>query len=301
MAGDYRMAMLRTVVLVSALVLAIPVVNAEEEKETLGVEKHQIDTEHLFGFMLGSDIGEVGEKEIQPVLLSRFEKRPGFYRVFSPQLEYEFVPMENLRLSPGASFAHYNISGVTGLDDRTQWAGQSASFDARYRFIDRERAGFGFAIDAEPHWNRVDETSGEQIEGYGADISIIFDKELVPNQVMSPFNVVYSPDVSRLRATGLWSRESTAGFAAGVMYRVGSVMLGAEARYLRKYESLGLNNFAGQAFFVGPTAFVPLNDPWSVTISWTIQAAGRAVGVPGSLDLTNFERQAFRMEFDLEF
>jgi hypothetical protein len=295
------MAMLRTVALVSALVFAIPVVNAEEEKENPGAEKERIDTEHLFGFMLGTDIGEVGEKEIQPVILSRFEKRPGFYRVFFPQIEYEFVPMENVRLSPGVSFAHYNISGVQGLEDRTQWVAQSASFDARYRFIDRDRAGFGFAIDAEPSWSRVDETSGEQIQGYGTDISIIFDKELVPNQVMTAFNVVYSPDISRSRATGVWSREATAGFAAGLMYRVGSVLLGVESRYLRKYESLGLNNFAGQAFFVGPSAFVPLNDPWSVTISWTIQAAGRAVGVPGSLDLTNFERQAFRMEFDLEF
>jgi hypothetical protein len=81
------------------------------------------------------------------------------------------------------------------------------------------------------------------------------------------------------------------------MYRLGSVLFGVEGRYLRKYESLGLSNFAGHAFFVGPTAFVP----WSVTISWTVQVAGHAVGVPGSLDLTNFEREAFRMEFDFEF
>ena len=46
---------------------------------------------------------------------------------------------------------------------------------------------------------------------------------------------------------------------------------------------------------------MPLQDPWSVTISWTIQAAGHAVGVPRLPDLTNFEREAFRMEFDLEF
>jgi hypothetical protein len=65
------------------------------------------------------------------------------------------VPIENLRLSSGVSFAHYEISGVPGLDDRTQWVGQSTSFDARYRFIDRDKAGFGFAIDAEPSLSRV--------------------------------------------------------------------------------------------------------------------------------------------------
>jgi hypothetical protein len=77
---------------------------------------------------------------------------------------------------------------------------QSASFDARYRFIDRDRAGFGFAIDAEPSLSRVDETSGEQIRGYGTDISFIFDKELMPNQVTTAFNVVYSPGVSQSKA-----------------------------------------------------------------------------------------------------
>jgi hypothetical protein len=49
------MAMLRTVALLSSLVLAASLVNAEEEKEKPGAEneKERIDTEHLFGFMLG--------------------------------------------------------------------------------------------------------------------------------------------------------------------------------------------------------------------------------------------------------
>jgi len=296
------MTLARIVLLVSLLALAVSAVNAKDDDEESAERKERIDTEHLFGFMLGTDIGEVGEKEIQPVMLSRFDKRPGYYRVFSPSVEYEFVPIENLRLSPGANFAHYAIADITGLDDRFQWVFQGASFDWRYRFLDREKAGFGFAVDAEPHWNRVDETSGEQIEGYGGDLSIIFDKELVPNRVMTAFNLLYSPDVSRLRSTGLWSREATAGFAAGLMYRLGpGLIAGVEGRYLRKYEALGLNNFAGQALFVGPTLFAALNDPWSVTISWTVQVAGHAVGVPGPLDLTNFERHALRLEFDLEF
>ena len=100
------MAIVRTIALITVLVVGVSMVNDEEEEKP-GAEKERIDTEHLFGFMLGTDIGEVGEKEIQPVYLSRFEKRPGYYRVFSPQIEYEFVPIENLRLSPGVSFANY--------------------------------------------------------------------------------------------------------------------------------------------------------------------------------------------------
>ena len=33
-----------------------------------------IDTEHLFGFTIGSDVGEVGEKEVEGSATGRFSK-----------------------------------------------------------------------------------------------------------------------------------------------------------------------------------------------------------------------------------
>jgi hypothetical protein len=38
-----------------------------------------IDTEHLFDFTIGTDIGEVGEKEFESNTLSRLGKRSGSY------------------------------------------------------------------------------------------------------------------------------------------------------------------------------------------------------------------------------
>jgi len=45
-----------------------------------------IDTEHLFGFTIGTDIGEVGEKEFESNTLSRLGKRAGSYSALSQAL-----------------------------------------------------------------------------------------------------------------------------------------------------------------------------------------------------------------------
>ena len=45
-----------------------------------------IDTEHLFGFTIGTDIGEVGEKEFESNTLSRLGKRAGSYSALSQSL-----------------------------------------------------------------------------------------------------------------------------------------------------------------------------------------------------------------------
>src|ERR1700733_5842855 len=42
-----------------------------------------IDTEHLFGFTIGSDVGEVGEKEIESSVTGRFGKQTGTYNAGS--------------------------------------------------------------------------------------------------------------------------------------------------------------------------------------------------------------------------
>src|SRR5258708_35578968 len=76
---------------------------------------------------------------------------------------------------------------------------------------------------------------------------------------------------------GAWSQESTAGVALGVMAQVRSgIFVGGEARYLRKYDGLGLDALAGQGFFIGPTIYVKLSEKAWITVAWSAQAAGRA-------------------------
>jgi hypothetical protein len=161
----------------------------------------------------------------------------------------------------------------------------------RYRLLDREQTSFGLLIDAEPRWGRIDETSGEPVDQYGIDLVIAIDKELVPNRVVAAFNALYGPEVSRSHVTGITSHESFLGFSTALMTQVRpGVFVGAEARYLRRYEGLGLDSFAGHAVFLGPTIYANLSERSWIAAGWSTQVAGRAADDPGWLDLTNFER-----------
>ena len=52
-----------------------------------------IDTEHMFGFMIGSDVGKLGEREFQSQTTGRFSKNRGSYRAIDQEFELEFVPV----------------------------------------------------------------------------------------------------------------------------------------------------------------------------------------------------------------
>src|SRR5215213_3576745 len=81
------------------------------------VHAEGIDTEHLFAFMIGSDVGNVGEREFQSQTTVRFAKVSGNYRAIGQEFELEFVPARNFRIEVGGTFATHDIFGVSGLTD----------------------------------------------------------------------------------------------------------------------------------------------------------------------------------------
>jgi len=262
----------------------------------------EIDTEHLFGFNIGTDIGAVGDKEIENELDGRFAKRTGSYGALSPMLGLEFVPANNLRLQATAAAAAYDIAGVAGLGDRRQAAFQGLSFEARYRLLDRAQSPFGLAIKAEPHWGQFDERSGAPVDLYGVDLAILADKALIPDRLIGVVNLLYQPEATRSRITAAWARDATAGASTGLMLHVRpDFFIGAEARYLRAYDSAGFDAFAGHALFLGPMTFIKLSEHWWTSAALSIQVVGRAVAAPGALDLTNFERYQAKFRLGYNF
>ena len=262
----------------------------------------KIDTEYLFGFVTGTDVGEVGEREFESTTDGRFSKRTGSYRALSQTLALEYVPIENLRLEMGAIAGYHSISGVPELDDVRRASFQGVSLEIRYRVLTREHTGLGLTLLAEPHWARIDETNGQRVNQFGADLGLLIDKELIPNRVVAAFNVLYTPEIARSRLTGEWSREANFGLGTALMAQIRpGLFVGGEARYLRAYESFSLDAFAGHALFVGPNVFFKPAERWRVTVTWAVQVAGRAVDESGSLDLTNFNRHQVRLRIGYEF
>src|ERR1700688_2725180 len=242
-----------------------------------GARSATIETEHLFGFTIGSDVGEVGERELEGSVTGRFAKQNGTYAATASTMSVEFVPMANLRTEFTSAVVSYDIAGVSGLLDQRYVAFGGFSADIRYRLLDRASAPFGFAVGAEPHWGQADEVTGDPASQYGVDFVAAADWEIVPDRVVAAFNLLYQPETMRSKMTGTWSQESTAGAARAVMAQIRpGIFVGGEARYLRKYDGPGLDALAGQGFFIGPTIYFKLSEKAWIVAAWIAQAAGQA-------------------------
>jgi hypothetical protein len=262
----------------------------------------KVDTEHIFGFTEGADIGEVSDKEVEKETSAGFGKRMGLYAASSTLLGFKYVPLPRLLISPGLLLSHHGISGVPGLADRQQIGFQGLSFEVKYQLLDRNHAPFGLTLFAQPRWTRIDEGSGERVSQFGSEFTLAIDKEIMPQRLFGAVNLIYEPEISRSHETGEQERGSDLGVSAALAAQVlPGVLIGAEARYLRAHEGLLPDALKGEALFVGPTLYTRLSPNTFMSIAWNAQVAGHAAGEPGRLDLTNFERNRVRFRLGLEF
>jgi hypothetical protein len=262
----------------------------------------ELETTHLFGFTLGSDVNGVGEKEAESEAVGRFGKSAGTYGAMSEALGVKFVPLQNFTIEPTVSASRFDISNVPGLDDRRQSAYESASLELRYRLVDREKAQFGLTVGFDPRWARIDDISGAPVDQYGAALLLIVDKELVDKLIFAAFNFIYEPDATRSRVTGDWQHTSELGLSAALAAQIRpGVLVGAEARYMRSFDGLGLDRFTGNALFVGPTFYVKFSEKAWMSAAWNTQVTGHALNEVGRLDLTNFERHRALLRFGYNF
>jgi hypothetical protein len=260
-----------------------------------------IDSEHIFGFMIGSDVGQVGERELQSETTGRFGKAGGRYRAAEQEIELEIVPAKNIRVEIGTSFAAHRIAGVPGLDDQRALGWQGASVDFRYRFLDRATTPLGLTLAFETQTSRIDETSAARVHSYGSGVTLALDHEIVPDVAIAALNLFYQPEWTRYQGAGTDDREASLGVALGVMLQVRpGILLGGEVRYMRRYEGLGLDELAGQALFIGPTAYIQLSERTRLSASWSAQVYGRT-GTASGLDLVNFERHQARLVYGVNF
>ena len=262
----------------------------------------EIDSEHLFGLIEGSDIGAAGERELELEVAARGGKHGGTYRVLSPAASVKLVLTDSFRVAPIIAVDHHRIRGVPGLDDRSQWAFSELAFEVKYRVLDRQAAPFGLTLQAVPAWTPIDGTSGERADGFGVHFAAMADKELIADRLFAAVNVSYSPAASRTYANDQWERESALAASAALSIRLTErAFLGGEVRYERAYDGLALNRFAGEAWFAGPALYLRLTDTAWMSALWNAQFAGHAAGDPRSLDLTNFERHLVKLRFGIQF
>ena len=271
-------------------------------KPAAAADHDEVDTEHIFGMTMGSDIGDKGEFELELETFSGIGKRSGYYLTTATHTHFKYTLTDNLRVAPGFTLGTHNISGVPELQDRNAIGIHEASVEIRYKLLDRHVAPFGLTLNFEPIVSRIDDVSGRRIEGYGAVLSALMDKEWVPNKLFSAFNVGYVVGASQLRGGNPWSHDSDLMISTAVSYKFfPSVLFGVEARYLQAFDGCGLDRQKGAAFYVGPTFSMTLAKNVGLSGSWNIQAAGKALDDPRALDLSNFERHQALLRLTAHF
>jgi hypothetical protein len=262
----------------------------------------EVETEHLFGFTIGSSIGEKGEKELESETTARAGKGTGTYAAVAQQFEAKYTAESWVRIAPAAVFAYHDISGVPELIDRRQAAFQGLSFDARFMLVDRERAPFGLMLSVEPHWNGIDDVTGQRVENYGGTLLLAADRELVSQKLYAALNILYDPEATRVVALDQWVRQSMLGLSGAVALQIRpGLFLGAEICSLQLYDGLGLDRFAGRALFAGPTFYAALSKHWWASFAWNVQLVGHVADRPSALDLVNFERYQAKIRFGYHF
>src|SRR5262245_1895291 len=195
------------------------------------------DSEHLFGFTEGSDIGSKGEREFKNENTLRTGKKAGSFAAGSSEAELKYTVSDNFRVSAGATLAYFDINGVPGLGDANRAAMQSAAFSARFRLLDRNRGPVGMTFSIEPHWGFVDETKGLRIGPFGTEAAMLMDRELIADRLLAALNMTFENDRVRAVATTATRHESVLGSGLALAAQTSSgLWLGGEVRYLRSYD-----------------------------------------------------------------
>jgi hypothetical protein len=282
----------------AAIVIATSPIRADSSETATA----PVDTEHLFGFVEGADIGGQGDGEFVTDSTLRAGRSAGVFANAASALELKYTAFPNFRISAGATLAYYDISGIAGMGDTQHTAIQSLFFDARLRLLDRDLAPFGLTISAAPHRGFVDETSGVPASHDGTEIQLFADRELQPDRLVGAINLLFANDRTRLVAFDGLQHASLVGAGAALATQImPRLWLGGETRYLRDYSGSALDLFAGQALYIGPTVYARLGRNAFASVAWNFQIWGRATAAPGALDLTNFERHQVKLRFGFEF
>ncbi|WP_454649532.1 hypothetical protein [Bradyrhizobium liaoningense] len=262
----------------------------------------EIDTEHIFGFSMGSDIGKPGEIEIEFENVGAFGKRSGSYAAWANLNQIKYTVSDNFRIAPGFALSGQHISGVPGLADHRDVAFSGAALELRYKLVDRAVAPFGLTLHAQPGWSRIDDATGMHIAQYGAEFAALFDRELVKDRLFAAFNVWYGTGGTRETITNLWRHDSEMQLQAAISYAVQPELLfGLGVRYARAYDGGALDRFLGDAIFAGPTFSYSISKEVGISGTWQMQVAGKAIGDNRSLNLEQFERHQALLRLNLHF
>lgn len=261
----------------------------------------EVDTEHMFGFTEGSDIGAPRQLEAEIEEIGHFGREGGTYSTFATNMNLKYPLTDHFRIAGGVTVTRFDSTGVTGVDNINAFVLDRITAEFRWRPLDRETWPVGLTFVAAPFYGFIDDVSGQQASAFGATLIAIADRELIHDRLFGALNLVWQFQRAQPYATQTIEDASLLGFSTSFTTRIADwLYLGAEARYLRAFDGMALNTLAGQAVYVGPNFYLPFAKGMSLSGGWNIQAWGQSIGAASNFDLTNFESQLLKIRFAID-
>jgi hypothetical protein len=260
-----------------------------------------VDTEHMFGFSEGTDIGQPFQPELEIETIGRTGKSAGGFAALTTTTSLKYPLSHEFRVAPGIAFASYNISGVPDFSDTSELVFSNAVLELRWHPLAWETNPFGLTIIATPFYGPIDPATGAGADNYGVGFIAAMDRQLVANKLFAAFNVLYLFARTRTWGTNTTADSSLLGVSAAASTRVLPwLFVGAEVRYLQGYDGLALAGLTDQALYAGATFYMTLSKHASLSGAFEPQPWGSRTGYPTGLDLVTFDRQQFKLRMALD-
>jgi hypothetical protein len=245
-------------------------------------DKNAIDSEHIFGFTEGSDIGEKGEIELESSNVVRFGRSYG-YTATDHETAVRYVVADKFRASIGGLLDYRNVSRTPDDPHRADFGFGGVTSEFRWHPIERTaQSPFGVTLSLAPEWTRIDDV-GAPSETYAIPLELLVDAAVIPGKLFTALNLVWEPEFKRT-ANG-WGHENDFEISAAAAYAVTpDLLIGGELRHLSFVEQGGES---AEALFAGPSVYYRLSDTVSIKGAWSFQLPDESTG---RLDLEHFER-----------
>ena len=97
----------------------------------------EVDTEHMFGFTEGSDIGAPRQLEAEIEEIGHFGREGGTYSTFATNMNLKYPLTETFRIAGGLTVTRFDSYDVTGVDNINAFVFDRITAEFRWRPLDR--------------------------------------------------------------------------------------------------------------------------------------------------------------------
>ncbi len=253
----------------------------------------------VFGFSSGSDVSDLGAWAAGLTYQGGFKGagfKPGSFSGHAGQLQFStsFLPCWEVGPYLLGSTSKGSFRGMPGDVSFTSYG---VGIENKLKVLGRATHGVGLTFVFDPNYQRYDQKdstiipialgwTGAQV---GATYKMLLDAELIKGKLFGALNLQLDQSwVERpfkINPLGSdYARGSNLTFSGALSYQlVDGLFVGGEARYVRTHAGNFLNQYTGDAVFVGPTFFWQASKALSISGAYGIQVAGNAKAINGAV------------------